>query len=63
MNVFNFCVLNLILIRFGLEANIGLTTTWNEFQITMAILTPTGVANQSHPLANVFNFYVFVQFG
>ena len=63
VNLFNFCVFHPILIRFGLEANIGLRTTWNEFWITTAIIWPTGLTNQSRPIANLFNFYVLVQFG
>ncbi len=63
VNLFNFCVFYPILIRFGLVANIGLRTTWNEFWITVAILRPTGPANQRRPIANVFNLYVVVQFG
>ncbi len=31
VNFFDFCVFHPILIRFGLEPNIGLRTTWNEF--------------------------------
>ena len=63
VNLFNFCVFHPILIRFGLEANIGLRTTWNEFWITTAIIWPTGLTNRSRPIANLFNFYVLVQFG
>ena len=63
VNLFNFCVFHLILIRFGLEANIRIRTTWNEFYITMAILWSTGPTNQSWPIANLFTFYVLVQFG
>ena len=59
VNLFNFCVFHPILIRFGLEANIGLRTTWNEFWITTTIIWPTGLTNQSWPIANLFNFYVF----
>ena len=57
VNLFNFCVFHPILIRFGLEANIGLRTTWNEFWITTAIIWPTGLTNRSGPIANLFNFY------
>ena len=63
VNLLNFCVFHTILIRFGLEANIGLRTTWNEFWITTAIIWPTGLTNRSRPIVSLFNFYVLVQFG
>ena len=62
VNLFNFCVFHPILIRFGLGANIGLKTTWNEFQIDMAFFWPTKPTNQCRPIANILNFYILVPF-
>ena len=37
VKISNFCVFHLILIKFGMGADVGLKTTWNEFEIATAI--------------------------
>ena len=37
ISISNFSVFHLILIKFGTGADVGLKTTWNEFEIATAI--------------------------
>ena len=37
VKISNFCVFHLILIKFGMGADVGLKTTCNEFEIATAI--------------------------
>ena len=63
MKISNFSVFHLILIRFGIEADIGLKTAWNGFEIATAILWPTRPSDQNRPIVKSFNSMSYTQVG
>ena len=52
VNLFNFCVFHLILIRFGLGANFGLKRTWNKLKNYLGIMSAEGRPQESRTLAD-----------
>ena len=57
--IFNFYVFCPIWMKFGVGANNGPKTTWNEFEMPTTIFRPTSPTNQNRPIAKIFNFCVF----
>ena len=58
--IINFCVFRPIWMKFGMGANMGLQTTWKEFERPTTFTWPTSPTNQNRPIAKIFNFCVFV---
>ena len=57
--IINFCVFRPIWMKFGMGANMGLQTTWKEFERPMTIFWPTSPTNHNRPIAKILNFCVF----